>query len=281
MRRSVAAEALEGAHPRRHRIGPEQAADQQAIDVDEAAHDPRCREEEDRTENEDGHVLEEPGRAESEGVRRKEGPRQSPHRGAASVAAEDGVEEAGEGVPPQAERHQHAEDRPGYLQGEIAHGAPGHAVAQARLEPAQEAGPPRERLGVLHRLVEHVARQAAREPADATCAAQRQRQHREAEEGDGQDETGHHGERDEGQSGAGEGPTQKEEGQLGPHPFRERLVQNGVRQLLGPDGLLFGHGERQLASPDPHPDAAVLVFVRRHASFRLNTNAPRPSVAAV
>ena len=42
-------------------------------------------------------------------------------------------------------------------------------------------------------------------------------------------------------------PTQKEEGQLGPDPFRERLVQNGVRQLLGPEGLLLGHGERQLA----------------------------------
>ena len=55
-----------------------------------------------------------------------------------------------------------AEDRPGHLQGEVAHGAPGHAIAQARLEPAQEPGAPDEGLGVLHRLAEHAAQPGSR-----------------------------------------------------------------------------------------------------------------------
>ena len=190
------------------------------------------------------------------------------------------MEEAGEGVPPQADCHQKTEDRPGDLQGEVAHGTPGHAIAQARLEPAQEAVPPGERLGVLHLLVEHAARQAAYEPSDAAPAAKRQCQHGEAEEGDGEDETGHHGERDEGQPGAGQGRTQEKEGELGPHPLREGLVHNGVRQLAGSVRLLLGQGERKLAAADTHPDAAVLGFIRRHASLRVSANAPRPSAAA-
>ena len=72
---------FEGAHPRRHGIGPEQAADQHAVDVDEAPHDPGRREEEDGAENEDGDAVEEVRSDRVEVVRREEHPGRAPTPG--------------------------------------------------------------------------------------------------------------------------------------------------------------------------------------------------------
>ena len=71
IRRSVAAEAstvwVRACSSERtrvgHGIGPEQAADEQPVDVDEAPHDPRRGEEEDGAEDEDPDAVEEARRA--------------------------------------------------------------------------------------------------------------------------------------------------------------------------------------------------------------------------
>ena len=169
----------------------------------------------------------------------------------------------------------------GHLQGEVAHGAPGHAVAQAGLEPAQEAGPPGEGLGVLHRLVRACCApgSAAKPPmpralrSDSASTARPKKVMARTRPATMVNA-------DEGQPDAGQGRAQQEEGELGPHPFGERLVQSGARQPPSRIGLLLGHGERQLASADAHPDAAVLAARpaspgRRHASRRVQHERPQ------
>ena len=168
IRRSVAAEAstvwVRACSSVRTRAaigsGPSSAADEQAVDVDEAAHDPGCREEEDDAEEEDGEAVEEALAVEHEEVPGEQVRHQAPDGGPASVRAREGAEEAGERVPPQAERDEDAEHGPGHLEGEVADGPPADPVAQGRLQPPEEAVPADERLGVLDLLAEHGAGQA-------------------------------------------------------------------------------------------------------------------------
>ena len=79
------------AHPRGHGVRPEQTADHQPVDVDETAHDPGSREEEDGAEHEDGDVVEEAFVSETvEGAGRNEHLRRAPDPEPASVAPESG-----------------------------------------------------------------------------------------------------------------------------------------------------------------------------------------------
>jgi hypothetical protein len=66
-------------------------------------------------------------------------PRTTPHR----------VGEAEEGVPPEGEADEDAERGQGTLMAHIGHGAPSGAVAQRRLQPAQEARAGHEGFGIL------------------------------------------------------------------------------------------------------------------------------------
>ena len=140
--------------------GPSSAADHQAVDVDEAAHDPGRREEKDEAEDEDGEAVEEALAVEHEEVPGRTRSAPGPRRGARLRSTREGAEEAGERVPPQAERHEETEHRPGHLEGEVADGPPADPVPQGRLQPPEEPVPPDERLGVLDVLAEHGAGQA-------------------------------------------------------------------------------------------------------------------------
>ena len=166
-------------------------------------------------------------------------------------------DEAGEGVPPQADGHEDAEDGPGHLDGEVGHGAPAHPVAQGRLQPPEEAAPADEGLGVLDRLAEHGPGQAALPAADAAGAADGEREDGEPEEGDGQHHAGDHGDADEGEAEHGRTARHREEGQLGPGPLREGLAHDALRQRLQANRVLLADGERQLPATDAHVHARV------------------------
>ena len=95
--------------------------------------------------------------------------------------------------------------------------------------------------------------------ADAPRAAERQRQDGQAEERDGQEDAGHHGDDDEGQPDAGQGRTQTGRRPARTSPLGERLVQDGPCHGLAARSACSSVTASDSSRPaDPHPDPAVL-----------------------
>ena len=140
-----------------------------------------------------------------------------------------------------------AEERQGNLDDDIGHGPPPGAVAQGRLEPAEEARAGDEGLGILDLLVEEAAGQLAMESSDPPGHPDGERRDGQPEEGDGQDHAGEQGDGDEGEPDGGERGADGEEGELRPGPPGERLPPDDAGDLLGPVGTAV----RQSTSPSP------------------------------
>ncbi len=173
--------------------------------------------------------------------------------------------EADEGVPPEAERHVEAEDRPGHLQGQVADRPPADTVAQRRLQPAQEARAADEGLGVLHQLAQEGAGQAALQSPDPARAADGQREHGQAEEGDGQHHAGHHGDAHEREADHGEPTRHEVERELGPGALGEGFAEDAPGDLPDPGRLLLRDGEGHLPPSDAHRGLALLHLLGGHA----------------
>ena len=262
------------------RVGPEERRHEQAVDVDKATHGPRGGEEEHGAGDENGDPVDEADRSGGEVARGEEIPHEAEH-GRIHSGGEEGVGQAGEGVPPQAEGHVEAEERPRHLEGEVGHGAPGDPVAQARLQPAEKAGPAGEGLGFFDLHLQEPPGQAALQAADAAGAPQREGEDGEPEEGDGEDQPRNQCEPDEGQADTGECAAHQIEGEVGPGTPGEGLMPDALCHRLDVGGLRLAHGKRHLPTHQAHAELAVLGLLGRHAPRRCNRTAPSQMTATV
>ena len=123
-----------------------------------------------------------------------------------SPGPEHGMEQADEGVPPQAEGDTDAEDGPGHLE---RRGSPRRASRRGRAATtATNRGSPVGRRTARGPAICSPSRERARlavQAADPPGAADGEREDGQAEEGDGQHDPRHHGDADEGQADARRG----------------------------------------------------------------------------
>ena len=191
---------LEVANPDGHGIGGEEGPHEQAVEVVEEPHRPRGDEEEDRPGDHGGQADKGPAAPRGEVAGLEEDPDRLPTPPPPPWLADppEGIGEAPECVPPQAEGGEEGHDGQGHLDGQVGHRLPACPVPKGRLQPPQVARSRRERLRLVDDLVEQRAGQPSLHPPDAPGPSHRDADEGEPDEGDGQHHAGHHGDADEG-----------------------------------------------------------------------------------
>ena len=272
---------LQGADTGGDGVGAQEGADEQAVEVDKAAHDPRSGEEEDDADDEDTDAVEEGTGLIAEAVKPVANPpngkicEAKPHTGTPLPFGLNRGEVRQANVSHQrlTETKKPRIVHPA-VEGEVAHRAPGDTIPQSGLKPSEEASlRVCERLRVRDLLIEKRAAQpACQDAAEAAGEVERQHEDGEAEERDGQDDAGAQRPGDDGKPDPRDAGRQDEVRQLGPDLLGEGFVKDDAGDGPGLVGLLLVEAQRELPAAEANPHPAVLSgFVRLlHALHRLH-----------